>query len=131
MKGLMLGTIVYFIFDEQAAREVNRRRDDCRRDDARTIDGAATIIARSGAQFHVGTRVRVGDICPAMVTALFREKEDGVCNLRVMLDGNDVYWATEVEYDGTTYRPRSWHWMLDGPVTWQRPTPLQSLRCLP
>lgn len=41
---------------------------------------------------------------PAMVVRVF---DDGKCNLKVQLDGNDTTWATSV-LEGTT--PGTWHW---------------------
>lgn len=113
MDGLKPGRIVYFVFDEQAALSVNGRYAD-----ARTPRGIDLIVAKSGAQIHVGNRVAAEDVCPAMVTAVFGDS--GICNLKVMLDGNDLYWATSVEFREDK-RPRSWHWMFEGQQLRYRP----------
>jgi hypothetical protein len=108
MDGLTTGRIVYFVFDEQSAKEVMRRR----------TDGAAIATRMkqdpplwpAGAQAHIGNPVTAGAICPAMVVAV---AGGDVVNLKVMLDGADEYWATSVHYDADQLQ-RSWHWMFAG-----------------
>lgn len=48
--------------------------------------------------------VKVGDVCAAVVVAVFSES---CANLRVLLDGTDTYWATS-RSEGTA--PGSWAW---------------------
>ncbi|MFF9097552.1 hypothetical protein ACF1AX_31075 [Streptomyces sp. NPDC014802] len=55
-----------------------------------------------------GNYVRAGDRFPAMVVQTFPANPADVANLKVMLDGDDTYWAT------------SRH-MGDGPGTWSWP----------
>ena len=107
MEGLKPGRIVYFVFDEQSAAEVNRRR-----------TTSASIAERNGkppyplwpagAQAHIGNEVSAGDICPAMVLKVWGQ-ESGCSNLKVMLDGSDDFWATSVNFDADK-KLRSWHW---------------------
>lgn len=100
MEGLKPGRIVYFVFDEQTAMETNRRR----------TGNIGAPGWSPGAQAHVGNSVAAGEIAPAMVVRVWSD----VCvNLKVMLDGTDVYWATSVSY-AEDKRPRSWHWMFEG-----------------
>ena len=107
MEGLVLGRIVYFVFDAESAEEVNR----CRRTLTPTIaERIAEAAWPPGAQRHIGNYMAAGDICPAMVVRV--ESLTNV-NLKVMLDGTDVYWATSVEFDPGK-RHRSWHWMFEG-----------------
>jgi hypothetical protein len=113
MDGLKPGRIVYYVFSEQAATEVMRRR---------TTGGAiAERIEQQawplGAQAHIGNPVSIGTIAPAMVVATF---DSDAVNLKVMLDGSDVYWATSAPYDETK-RPGSWHWMFEGQQTRYQP----------
>ena len=108
MEGLKRGRIVYFVFDEPCANEVNRRR--AREDDVNPWPQAA--------QRHIGSSVHEGDIVPAMVTRV--HNESGICNLKVMLDGSDTFWATSVEFQKDK-RSRSWHWMFEGQQTRYRP----------
>lgn len=112
MEGLKPGRIVYFVLDENAKRHINRRYDD-----ANSQAGIEMMMAKSGAQIHVGSRVLAGDVCPAMVTAV---RDGDVCNLKVMLDGNDTYWATSIPYADNRL-PGSWHWMFEGQQTRYKP----------
>lgn len=41
-----------------------------------------------------GNPVAAGQVCPAEVVATFPGNPDGICNLKVSLDGPDFYWAT-------------------------------------
>jgi len=109
MDGLVPGRIVYFVFDEQSAAEVMRRR----------TDGAAIATRMkqdpplwpAGAQAHIGNPVAEGTIAPAMV--VYINGSNGNSNLKVMLDGTDVCWALSRDYDETK-TPGTWHWMFDG-----------------
>lgn len=109
MDGLTPGRIVYFVFDEQSAGEVNRRRT--------TSHSIAERIALNtwpiGAQAHIGNAVYAGDIYPAMV---IRVNGESGANLKVLLDGTDDYWAASVSHDPAK-QPRTWHWMFDGQAT--------------
>ena len=109
MEGLKPGRIVYFVFDGQGADEVNRRRTT----GASIADRITASAWPVGAQAHIGSPVRHGDVLPAMVV---RVHDHHSVNLRVMLDGTDVYWATSVAFDPAK-RPRSWHWMFEGQST--------------
>ena len=113
MEGLKRGRIVYFVFDAPCAEAVNRRR--LREDDINPWPQAA--------QRHIGSTVTEGDILPAMVTRVC--DESGICNLKVMLDGSDTFWATSVVF-AEDKRSRSWHWMFDGQQTRYRPDRVES-----
>lgn len=89
MEGLVAGRIVYFVFDAHAAQEVAQQR--------------------VGYAFNT---VSEGDISPAMVVRTWNSPSDNV-NLKVMLDGQDTYWARRIQYDATKM-PGTWHWMFDG-----------------
>ena len=112
-EGLKPGRIVYFVVDQQAELSINGRYAD-----ANSPAGVSLIVSQSVAQVHVGNRVHAGEIIPAMVTAVFGTQ--GICNLKVMLDGNDTYWATSVSYNAEKAQ-RSWHWMFKGQNTRYRP----------
>jgi len=110
MEGLKPGRIVYFVFDEQSAAEVMRRRTDGK--------AIAERMSRTppawptGAMAHVGNAVQAGDIFPAMIIRVW-DQSSGSSNLKVMLDGSDTYWATSVVC-ADDKRHRSWHWMFEG-----------------
>ena len=109
MEGLVPGRIVYFVFNEQCAKEVMRRRTT----GANVAERMRTIPPAwpAGAQAHIGNDVKAGDICPAMVMRVWGTS--GCSNLRVFLDGSDDYWATLVDY-AVDKRECSWHWVSDG-----------------
>ncbi len=84
-----LGRIVLYRLTPGDAEKINRRR---------TTGGAiAERIAGEtwpdGAQAHIGNTVNAGDEFPATVVRVW--DQDNV-NLQVLLDGNDVYWATTI-----------------------------------
>ena len=109
MDGLVPGRIVYFVFNEQCAKEVMRRRTN-----AQAIAERMRAIPPAwpaGAQAHIGNDVKAGDIYPAMVLRVWGP--GGCANLRVFLDGSDDYWATSINYE-VDKREYSWHWMFDG-----------------
>ena len=109
MDGLVPGRIVYFVFNEQAAAEVMRRRTN-----GQSIAERMRAIPPAwpaGAQAHIGNEIKAGDIYPAMVLRVYGS--GGCSNLRVFLDGNDDYWGTSVNHDSGK-APYSWHWMFDG-----------------
>lgn len=80
-----VGRIVHYRLTEQDANDINRRRKDhheiCRSGD------------RSGFVGHVGNRVAEGDLFPAVIVRVWDESTV-TCNLQVLLDGTDTYWAT-------------------------------------
>ncbi len=84
MKPRLCSLVVYTIGSGDA-EQVNRRR----------ADGDA-----------IGNQVRAGDEYPAIVVRDFNEAS-GTVNLKVLLDGNDDYWATS-RVRGTGYG--EWHW---------------------
>ncbi len=107
-EGLKPGRIVYFVFDEQSAEEVMRRRTT-----GPSIAERLKLQAwPAGAQAHIGNDVLAGSICPAMIVAAWGTS----VNLKVMLDGSDIYWATSVPFSGEK-QPRTWHWMFEGQAT--------------
>ena len=116
MDGLKPGRIVYFVFDDQRAAEVMRRR-------TNGISIAERIKVNAwpiGAQAHLGNDVKTGDIVPAMVLRVW--EDSGCSNLKVMLDGSDEYWATSIGYDEKK-TPGTWHWMFAGQNTRSDATP--------
>ena len=119
-EGLKPGRIVYFVFDEQSAEEVMRRRT-TGGSIAERIQQAAWPL---GAQAHVGNPVLAGAICPAMVVAVW---EGTSINLKVMLDGSDTYWATSVPFSAEQ-QPRTWHWMFEGQSTRYQPDRVEAAK---
>jgi hypothetical protein len=114
MDGLVPGRIVYFVFDQRSADEVNRRRTT----GASIAERIKANVWPLGAQAHIGSHVSAGEILPAQIVRV--SKADGVVNLKVALDGSDTYWAVDVPYGEWTPEaeslppPRTWHWMYAG-----------------
>jgi hypothetical protein len=115
MEGLKPGRIVYFVFDQDSAAAVMRRRTDSASIAARTKQNPSQWPA--GAMAHVGNPVAAGDVCPAMVV---RVRDSTSVNLKVMLDGSDTYWAVGVAFDAD-HRHGTWHWMFEGQATRYKP----------
>lgn len=100
MEGLKPGRIVYFVFDASSAEQVNRRLSAQSRD-------------RELAVWNIGNMVYDRDVLPAMVVRVVDIER---VNLKVMLDGTDVYWATSVAFSPEKV-PGTWHWMFEGQNT--------------
>lgn len=79
------GDIVLYQLTAADAAHINRRRIDFHR------NGAAE--SQLGFIGHVGNSPQEGEVLPAVVARVHAEATV-TCNLRVLLDGNDVYWAT-------------------------------------
>lgn len=81
-----IGRIVIYTLDATDAESINKRR----------------------AEHHPildGNRAAPGDECPAVVV-----QDWGECaNLKVLLDGNDDYWATS-RHGAETPTQGCWHW---------------------
>lgn len=96
--GLKPGRIVYFVVDGESAARINHGRDD----PAGRPPGLQAQV--------VGNRVAAGDVVPAMVTRVWG---GDVVNLKVMLDGDDTYWATSIRFsEAKEYG--TFHWMFEG-----------------
>lgn len=107
MDGLVPGRIVYFVFAAAQADEVMRRRTN----GPSIAERIKSALWPIGAQAHIGNSVTEGTIAPAMIVAV--NGPSGNSNLKVMLDGTDVYWALSRDYDEKK-TPGTWHWMFDG-----------------
>jgi hypothetical protein len=118
MEGLKPGRIVYFVFDKKAVDEVNRRRTTEESVKDRMRANSREQWPR-GAQAHIGNTTTVLEIAPAIVTRVVDEPDGRGperVNLKVMLDGSDNYWVTNVSFDSNK-QPGTWHWMFEGQAT--------------
>lgn len=86
-----IGRIVHYTLNEQDAAVINKRRKD-----AKNLNGAGVTLASQelGPQIHIGNDAREGDTYPAVIVRVWGDQLQSACNLQVLLDGNDVYWAT-------------------------------------
>ncbi|WP_318202975.1 hypothetical protein [Streptomyces sp. SCL15-4] len=93
-----VGRIVHYQLTEQDATDINRRRKD--------FHESRGAEDRTGYIGHVGNRVAEGDQFPAIIVRVWDESTV-TCNLQVLLDGNDTYWATS-RAEGA--EPGHWTW---------------------
>lgn len=80
-----VGRIVQYRLTEHDAEAINRRRKDFH--ESRSADQQTGFIG------HVGNRAMTGDVFPAVIVRVWNESTV-TCNLQVLLDGTDTYWAT-------------------------------------
>ena len=95
-----VGRIVHYVLCESDVEQINRRRIPFSQIKERTHSEKWP----DGVQAHVGNEVKVGDVFPAVVVALW---SGTFVNLHVLLDGSDTFWATSRQF-GTT--PAYWYW---------------------
>lgn len=103
MEGVMEGRIVHYVLTDSDAEQINRRR----------VPGVGHAENwPAGAQAHVGNHVMAGEHFPAIIARVFPKEygDEPGCNLQVILDGNDSYWATSVKHDGDPLNLGTWHW---------------------
>ncbi|MEV8042470.1 hypothetical protein AB0P02_01315 [Streptomyces griseoluteus] len=79
------GDVVHYRLTAADADAVNKRRTD--------FHTSGSASERTGFVGHFGNRVEEGDTFPAVVVRVWNESTV-TCNLQVLLDGTDVYWAT-------------------------------------
>jgi hypothetical protein len=97
-----IGRIVHYTLSEQDAAQINKRRSD-----ARNLNAAGVTLASQGLgpQIHIGNKVEAGDVFPAIIVRVWESAKS--CNLQVLLDGNDTFWACSIpEGDGL----HNWSW---------------------
>ena len=105
MSNPTIGRTVLYKIHARDAEAINRRRADYGNYRRHLVPGSETP---DGRQFHVGNAAHEGDVYPAVVVRVFSYYgESLVVNLKVLLDGNDDYWATSrAEGD----EPGFWAW---------------------
>lgn len=96
-----LGRIVHYTLSASDAEQINRRRSDAQRNMAEHQQAA------TGAQVHVGNSVSAGDVYPLVITRVWNHGPGGGVNGQVLLDGNDLFWATSVT-EGEGQRHYAW-----------------------
>lgn len=115
-----VGQPVTYMLAQSDAGWINRRRLDTRAFLASLREKRleAGDTGRDGHFLHVGSPVSEGDRLPAVVSAVY---DGGVVNLRVHLDGQDTYWATNRPVGEG---PGTW-WPAGRPMAVQMPGPVQ------
>ncbi|MFF3310472.1 hypothetical protein [Streptomyces sp. NPDC002952] len=79
------GDVVLYQLTEHDAADINRQRTD--------FHQSGSADQKTGFVGHNGNHATEGDVCPAVVVRVFNESTT-TCNLQVLLDGTDTYWAT-------------------------------------
>jgi hypothetical protein len=96
-----IGRIVHYALSEQDAAQINKRREDFRQ----FVKASGGNYPSDGYVAHMGNPVEAGDMFPGIVIRVWEAAKS--CNLHVLLDGNDTFWACSVsEGDGA----RQWSW---------------------
>ena len=85
-----IGRIVHYRLRDNDATAINRRRTDARA----KMDWHREN--KTGSQVHVGNDVSAGEVYPMIITKVWGSEAHSAVNGQVLLDGNDLYWATSV-----------------------------------
>lgn len=99
-----LGLTVLYHLAATDAEAINRRRKDARDQ----LDWHREH--KTGAQIHVGNDVHEGDEFPMVITRLWGADAMSAVNGQVLLDGNDLFWATSTCFG---VGPRHFHYLED------------------
>jgi hypothetical protein len=93
-----IGRTVHYTLSEQDAAQINRLRKD--------FHDNGALHPGTGFVGHVGNHAQEGDVYPAVIVRIF-DPRSTTANLKVLLDGNDEFWATSRQLgDGPSY----WAW---------------------
>ncbi len=98
-QALSIGRVVHYKLSEADATQINKRRDDFRE-----FVKNSESYPSDGYVAHVGNAVKAGDVFPATIVRVWESAQ--TCNLQVLLDGTDTFWACSVG-EGDTER----HWI--------------------
>ena len=104
-----IGRIVHYRLSADDADAINRRRTTGASIAERMKYGDDPQLKAwpKGAQAHIGNDAREGDVHPMVITKTWGDSPTSAVNGQVLLDGNDVLWATSVCVgDG----PRTFSW---------------------
>lgn len=102
-----IGRIVRYTLSEQDAAAINKRRDDFSAYQRAAAKSGDPTAGTSGHIGHVGNHAAAGQVYPAVIVRIWDTAPEPGCNLQVLLDGNDTYWATSRhEGDGNGH----WFW---------------------
>lgn len=96
-----IGQPVLYTLDQHDAELINKRRHDFRTHTNALVE-SGDGYPQTGYQAHVGNEAREGQQFPGFVVNVF---SGGYANLRVLLDGNDSFWACSV---GEGEGPKKW-----------------------
>ena len=98
-----IGRIVHYRLDANDAEQINRRRttghsiSERMKIQVSEMECVTPILGwPTGAQAHIGNEAHEGDVHPMIITKTWGDTPTSAVNGQVMLDGNDVLWATSV-----------------------------------
>jgi hypothetical protein len=92
------GRIVEYTLSADDARQINKRRDDAKQEFA--------AQQNSGFMVHYGNAVSEGESYPMVIIRVWGTDENSAVNGKVLLDGNDDFWATSRVQGEGPYRWR-------------------------
>lgn len=82
-----VGDVVLYTLADLDAQRINQRRADATRNVTAVTDGS---------QVYAGNRVSAGEVYPMVITRVWGTTPASAVNGQVLLDGNDVLWATSI-----------------------------------
>lgn len=85
-----IGRVVHYWLSEQDAEQINRRRADDR------VYQSEQPREATGYVRHTGNVVQAGELYPMVITRVWGNQPNSAVNGQVLLDGNDLFWATSV-----------------------------------
>lgn len=91
-----IGRIVHYRLSADDATQINRRRTTGASIAQRMKYGDDPQLKAwpAGAQAHIGNDAKEGDTYPMLITKVWGDSPSSAVNGQVLLDGNDVFWAT-------------------------------------
>jgi hypothetical protein len=82
-----VGDVVLYTLSDGNAQSINGRRTDATRN---------VTAATDGSQIYTGNRVSAREVYPMVITRVWGTTPQSAVNGQVLLDGNDVLWATSI-----------------------------------
>lgn len=82
-----VGDVVLYTLTDLDAQRINGRRADATRN---------VTAATDGSQIYTGNRANAAEVYPMMITRVWGTTPQSAVNGQVLLDGNDVLWATSI-----------------------------------
>jgi hypothetical protein len=109
-----LGRVVLYCLTRSEAVEVNTRR--------KHAEDNFHLHAHNkhGVMLHCGNNASEGQICPAIIVAVWGVDPHSAVNLKVLLDGSDDLWVTSTQVEQpkedaqgrALHSPGKYHWMV-------------------
>lgn len=84
--------------------------DDALRIRTARADRTPAIFGSGGTVAPVGNEVNAGDVYPAVLVRVWGDTPESHCNIQVLLDGPDTYWATSRQHSHDENAQGTWSW---------------------